>query len=296
MEHKTTPESKKKPSLNEILRNAGSKALGGGLSGAVATTIQVTSLMWLRTTMNYQYRNGTSLRVSLKTLYNDGGFFRFYRGYTAAMLQTPLSRFGDTAANAGILTLLDSLDSTRNLPISIKTGSASIAAGLFRIVLMPIDTVKTTLQVEGNKGWEVIRHKVNTRGPLAMFHGALGASSATMVGHFPWFYTFNVLNRILPQYDETLKKLSRNAAIGFTASCISDTTSNALRVVKTVRQTSKESLSYLDSARKVIAKDGLTGLFFRGLQTRILTNGIQGMVFTVAWRFLDEWHVKHTDH
>jgi len=225
----------------------------------------------------------------MRILYQDGGVRRFYRGYAAAMLQTPLSRFGDTAANAGILHILNNMPSTRDLPVSFKTGCASISAGLFRIVLMPIDAVKTTFQVEGAKGWEVLKTKVARRGPLALFHGAMGSCTATIVGHFPWFYTFNLLNGLLPQYnDQKLLKLVRNAGIGFCASAISDTTSNALRVVKTVRQTSKESLSYLESARSVIAKDGLYGLFFRGLKTRIVTNGFQGMVFTVAWRFLSD--------
>ncbi len=41
-----------------------------------------------------------------------------------AALQLPLSRFGDVAANAFVLALLDSLDSTRDLPIPLKTGGS----------------------------------------------------------------------------------------------------------------------------------------------------------------------------
>lgn len=51
--------------MAEILAKAGKRALGGGLSGAVAMTTQVGSLMWLRTTMNYQYRHGTGTMVRL---------------------------------------------------------------------------------------------------------------------------------------------------------------------------------------------------------------------------------------
>eukprot|EP00232_Nephroselmis_pyriformis_P023757 CAMPEP_0182856352 /NCGR_PEP_ID=MMETSP0034_2-20130328/2382_1 /TAXON_ID=156128 /ORGANISM="Nephroselmis pyriformis, Strain CCMP717" /LENGTH=98 /DNA_ID=CAMNT_0024987415 /DNA_START=253 /DNA_END=546 /DNA_ORIENTATION=+ len=50
----------KKP-LSETLAAAGKRALGGGLPGAAAMGIQVCSLMWLRTTVNYQYRHGTSM-------------------------------------------------------------------------------------------------------------------------------------------------------------------------------------------------------------------------------------------
>ena len=93
--------------------------------------------------MNYQYRNGTTFPVALRTLYADGGILRFYRGVLPALVQGPLSRFGDTAANTGMLTLLDNLEETQNLAVGVKTIAASAAAAIFRIGLMPIDTVKT---------------------------------------------------------------------------------------------------------------------------------------------------------
>lgn len=88
--------------------------------------------------VNYQYRHGTSFPVALRTIYADGGIPRFYRGVIPALAQGPLSRFGDTAANTGMLTLLDSFDVTRDLNVGYKTVAASVAAGLFRIVLMPV--------------------------------------------------------------------------------------------------------------------------------------------------------------
>lgn len=70
---------------------------------------------------------------------------RFYKGYIPALFQGPLSRFGDTAANAGVLALLDSYDSTSKLPVGVKTVFASVGAASFRIFLMPVDTLKTTM-------------------------------------------------------------------------------------------------------------------------------------------------------
>lgn len=43
--------------------------------------------MWMRTTINYQYRYGTSTTTALKTLYREGGVVRFYRGLGPALLQ-----------------------------------------------------------------------------------------------------------------------------------------------------------------------------------------------------------------
>ena len=97
--------------------------------------------------MCMQYRYGTTTTQALKHLYREGGVVRFYRGVGPALIQGPLSRFGDTAANAGTLSLIDSYDTFRHLPIGIKTVAASFSAGMFRILLMPVDACKTTMQV-----------------------------------------------------------------------------------------------------------------------------------------------------
>lgn len=49
----------KKPDMNEILNKAAKRALGGGIPGMVAMFIQVFALMWMRTTINYQYRHAS---------------------------------------------------------------------------------------------------------------------------------------------------------------------------------------------------------------------------------------------
>merc|ERR1711998_392607 len=126
----------KKPlTMGEIMQKAKDRAFRGGLAGMAAMVIQVLSLMWMRTTMNYQYRHGTSTREALRALYKQGGIPRFYQGLAPALFQGPLSRFGDTAANVGMLTLLDSLDSTKNQPTAIKALGASAAAASFRIFI-----------------------------------------------------------------------------------------------------------------------------------------------------------------
>ena len=45
------------------------------------------------------------------------------------------------------------------------------------------------------------------------------------------------------------------------------------------------------AARAVIAVDGITGLFGRGLKTRILANGLQGLLFSVLWKFFMDLYV-----
>lgn len=277
--------------FQEILNKAGQRALGGGLPGAMAMGIQVTTLMWMRTTMNYQYRHGTSTMEALKTLYSQGGVRRFYRGYGPALFQGPLSRFGDTAANAGMLSFLDHYEHTKNMPTVFKSVAASGAAASWRICLMPIDACKTILQVEGKDGLKLLGKKVRAGGPTVLYHGALAASGATFAGHFPWFYTHNQLNELLPKPAPDAPiwhTLGRYAFMGFTASVVSDTVSNSIRVVKTTKQTCTTPITYPSAVKMVVQEDGLAGLFGRGLKTRILANGIQGLVFSVLWKGLEK--------
>jgi len=282
------PSPAEKEPVSETLKKAAWKASGGGLAGAGAMFINVGTLMWMRTTVNFQYRYGMTTIEALKHLYAEGGVRRFYRGLGPALFQGPLSRFGDTASNAGMIALWDSFPETQSLPAAVKTVTASAAAAGFRVFLMPIDACKTILQVEGADGLQKLSAKIRTGGIGVLWHGAIGAMTATFVGHYPWFFTYNYLQENLPKVDKKkdglAKYLGRNAIIGFCSSAISDTCSNSIRVIKTTTQTSTVPIGYMQALKMVIEKDGVSGLLFRGLVTKIISNGCQGILFSVLWR------------
>jgi len=277
------------------------KAIGGGKAGASAAVVQVLSLMWLRTSMNRQYRYGGDLASSLKELWNEGGIPRLYQGLPFAIVQGPLTRFGDTAANVGILALLESIPETQSLPLFAKTAIGSFSAGLWRIFLMPIDISKTACQVEGEDGLKKLLSIVSKEGPSPLYNGALAQAAATAAGHFPWFLTYNYVDNMLPTVlasDDLLLSLARSAFLGICASSISDITSNSLRVIKVTKQTARlgadenendESLTndktYSEIVQMIIEKDGIAGLFGRGLQTRLIVNCIQGAVFSILFKY-----------
>lgn len=164
--------------------------------------------------------------------------------------------------------------------------AASAAAALFRIVIMPIDTVKTTMQVTGK--FSSVVDKVKVMGPLALYNGSLAAASATFVGHYPWFFTYNFLSEKIPKQDTQLGELGRRAILGFSASAISDTCSNSIRVVKVYKQSHPDQLSYPQIVRMVVKESGYYGLFFRGLETKIFANGLQGILFSILWKHFEE--------
>ena len=278
---------------NQIFDKSINKAFRGGISGSIAMAINVCTLMPLRTAVNYQYRHGYNMMESFKLLYKDGKIKRFYRGFGFAIIQGPWSRFGDTFANTGTLTLLDSLDSTKDLNIGSKTLLASSAASLFRIISTPLDTCKTILQVEGKQGLSQLNNKFRIAGGIPkgipiFWYGALGSASATFIGHYPWFFTYNYLQEKIPKQDSMLGNISKNAFIGFSASAVSDTCSNSIRVLKTYRQTNIKQISYTESIKEIIKKDGITSLFGRGLKTKIISNGIQGALFSILWKFIEK--------
>ena len=311
------------PPLSETLKAAAKKALGGGLAGALAMVVQVAALMWMRTTINFQHAEGMSTLDAMSTLYAQGGIARFYQGWSAALLQAPLSRFGDTASNAGVLALLAGV---AWMPPAMKTFFASSAAGLFRITITPLDALKTTLQVRGAAGLTVLTERIATDGILTLYSGALATSIATFMGHYPWFLTYNYLQAVWPRPEGNLMKNMRSAVIGFISSFASDVISNSVRVVKTAKQTSCEGdgsilrplgvllapcqtvpiacpvpiacrsrrarpivphprrltpLTYWETVESIMAADGISGLFLRGLSTKLISNGVQAMLFTI---------------
>jgi len=170
--------------------------------------------------------------------------------------------------------------------VGVKTVAASMSAALFRIFLMPIDTVKTTMQVTGK--FSNVVTKVKTSGPLVLYHGSLASASATFVGHYPWFFTYNYLSEKIPKQDTQLAELGRRAILGFCSSAVSDTCSNSIRVVKVYKQSSEVPISYPQVVRNVIQESGIRGLFFRGLETKILANGMQGILFSILWKHFEE--------
>lgn len=176
---------------------------------------------------------------------------------------------------------------------------------------MPIDALKTTMQTDGTRpALRILGARVKKYGPATLWAGAFATAAANFVGSWPWFATYNVLsaNLPMPQDGHVWAKLARQAFIGFVASVVSDTCSNSLRVIKTYRQVHRKKVSYRESAdvssifsrglgelmqsspetghaaQVILRTEGAKGLFGRGLKTRYLANGLQGLLFSVLWK------------
>lgn len=243
--------------------------------------------------MSYQHVKGVTMSEAIQQLYNDGGIPRFYRGLIPALCMMPLSRFGDIFSNEVAREFF-----SESFPAAVVTMFASSMAAGWRILIAPADTVKTMMQVHGTDGLTHLQNKISKSGPSALYEGAMGASAATWVGHYPWFFTHNFLeaycvrNQILDAHlknnQNPMRKNVRRALLGLISSLISDVCSNAIRVLKTYKQTSVEPIGYMEAAARIIEKDGLTGLLFRGLTSKLTANALNAMLFTVVWKAISE--------
>ena len=187
------------------------------------------------------------------------------------------------------LSIFESNPESKKLPIFVQTSLGSILAGTWRLTTLPVDAWKTSKQVYGNDGLNMLLSKFKLNGVSAFYQGGVASALATIVGHYPWFLTNNYLEAYLPKYsykEDFTKAILRSAFIGFWCTLVSDSISNSIRVVKTFKQTSQERLSYKQVIDQIIAKDGVSGLFLRGLKTKLLTNAIQGVAFSVAWKYI----------
>lgn len=281
-----TVAKKQDQALGQLLSKSLRNAWKVGSAGFIAGTMQVVAFMWLRTVMNYQVKNGGTFKETLLKLWAEGGIKRLYRGiFPWGIFQAPLSRFGDVAANEIVISVTGAL--LPQIPIGITTFGASMTAAVWRVMITPVDTCKTILQTDGEKGMKILKDKMAKGGPLVLWQGWEGNYVSNVVGGYPWFTVMNFLSQWIAVPDDALLKLIRSAFLGACASSVSDLVSNSIRVIKTKKQThEKADISYLQATQEIIDKDGVSGVLFRGLETRILTNVLQGAFFTVMWKYI----------
>lgn len=142
--------------------------------------------MWLRTIVNYQCRYGASFRDAFVILNREGGIARFYRGLWFALIQAPLARFVSAASNDGVEALLAGLQWTKSWGPGRVTVIASLVVGCGRIALMPIDTCKTVLQIDGTEGFRNLMRRVKAGKIGVLYQGSLAMAVSAVMANYPW--------------------------------------------------------------------------------------------------------------
>ncbi|CAM9463625.1 unnamed protein product [Scytosiphon promiscuus] len=289
-----------------------------GLSGGGATVFSVATMMWLHTIITYQQRHGTKFGDTCKILWRQGGPRRFYRGVLPSFASAPLCRFGDTLSNELAMVWFNGhkqrgsgsgpgnggrhsggiASGDKVLPVWVATFLGSMGAAAFH-ALVPFANPGTQviMQVDGKEGLAVMKERIRIRGPIAAYDGALAFAGGSLMGHYPWYLTYNILEQKLPRKGEGRSRRARSAFIGAAASIVSAAASNAFRVLKVFRQSHDHpnGLSYAQSVRHIIKKDGggargVLGIFGRGLGGRVAASALQqGLVFNMVWQEMAIW-------
>ena len=272
-----------------VFKRAAVATCRGGMAGFLSMILQVISLMWLRTVVNYQYRSDASITEAFQTLWKEGGIARFYRGVWFALIMGPLSRFGDTAANEGVKDYF----SGSSIHPALTTVVASLGASIWRMLLTPLDTLKSNFQVSGAS--TELYQKINHYGLSMLFEGAMLSWLIFFIGHYSWFVMNNVLEKYLPSALTGRKKVFRRGFIGLCAALVTDFVTNGIRVVKTYKQTYPEPLTYMQAVAMLMNKSGIF-FAFRGLGVKFLVTALSSILFSILWKlFLDYFQAVSVD-
>ena len=114
--------------------------------------------------------------------------------------------------------------------------------------------MKTVLQVDSINGFRSLLRKVRGGDFGVLWSGSWAVGLASVMGHFPWFFTFRKMEAW--NWLEN-RKLLRRCVIGFCSSLISDIVTNGIKVVKTTKQaiSAKHRCSYRDVVNVILGVD-----------------------------------------
>ena len=261
-----------------LLENTNLKTLiYSGAAGGIAGSIQLTSLYWLRTIMKYQYVYPYNIRQTSIKLWNNPDRLRFFRGFTPNLAKVALGKVGESS----LIKYFNPENNSYNL-VSNTLISASTITG-WKMLMMPLDTMGNCYQVQGKKGTDVLKERINQYGYRTLWSGTLAYLNISFINYTIWIYVYHSLNNILPKQ---MQKDMRNGLIGLGSTFCSDIVVNPLRVLKTNVQSQKEKKSYLEFYNDIILKQN--GIF-RGLKTKMIFNCFNGALYMILWKRLDKF-------
>jgi hypothetical protein len=261
-----------------------SNAFMGGLAGIGAGVVQVICLMWLKTVMNWQYFHGGSLIDAFRTLWAEGGVARFYQGTGFALVQVPLATFGFTFVQSGIVGLVSTSGHVvQGLQVTLVV---AILGALWRVLIAPLDTLKTTWQVHGSSAKKMFNRRLHVSGPTELWAGSYALFTCQLMAKLPWWGVYNLIMGFWSQPSSPTTLVIRNGLAGMLGQMASDGVTNSIRVLKVKRQATVEGEGYLADAEGIVQQDGVSGLFLRGLGGRLLLGSIHGAVFAVLWNLI----------
>jgi hypothetical protein len=236
-----------------------------------ASVLNTSLFLWLNTITQHQYKNGKNFKMTVNELYKNGGISRFYNGFIPTVINTSCNRFIDYLTHE--MTQVDDLLS--------KVFIGGVFASVFKIFIAPLETYKIMNQIHGKKAVKLIKLRIKNNGIKSLWKGSGDIALSNFVEHVGWFNTYEYFDRNLPK---DMNIILRSGFLGLSSSVTTDIMSNHLKIIKTMKQTT--DLCYNDIVREIIRKNGVHGLFFRGLGTKLMTNSLYGITFSLLFSTL----------
>ena len=238
-----------------------------------ATIFQQSSTYWVKTLVKNQYVYGEPIISTFKTLFRSTEPFRFYSGMLPTITKAIIGR------NADILCYkfyLEKLDSNKE-HIALISG---LSASVIKVGFMPLDTISNLYQIHGKNAEQIIKKQYGKENYF-FYRGTTAYIALTSIGSSVWLYTYSKLNETQLHTNKNIN----NALIGISASIMSDSVINPIRILKTYKQSHNDYITYSNIIKNIVKKDGgWLKSYFRGYGVRMCLNAFNSGLFMVLWK------------
>ena len=256
------------------------------IAGGIAGISNVYLTYPLRTVVKVQYVDGSSIVKTFKNILKNNSYKRFYSGINLTLLRVGLGR----CCEAGTYTYYNNCNN--NMPIGTNVSKISIITSLLKLSLSPLDTISNSYQVNGYKlGKDYIKNKYNIYGVRSLYYGFTPNLGISFIGHYIWFSSYSYMDYYF-QNDKNvinnniLNKNIKNGIIGFSSSFLSDLVVNPLRIIKTIKQSSKENSTYHEIIKNTFSNQ-IDKNILRGMYLRIFINAFNSSIYVILWKKIE---------
>lgn len=263
------------------------------IAGGIAGISNVYLTYPLRTVVKVQYVDGLTILDTFKNISKNNNYIRFYSGINLTLLRVGLGR----CCEAGTYTyyknrkLNDNTIDSSNQKFD-NVSEISIITSLLKLSLSPLDTISNSYQVNGNRlGKEYIKNKYNKYGIKSLYYGFTPNLAISFIGHYIWFSSYSYMDYYL-QNDKNLlnnnilNKNITNGIIGFSSSVLSDLVVNPLRIIKTIKQSNKDNITYSEIISNTFSNQ-IDKNVLRGMYLRTFINAFNSSIYVILWKKIE---------
>jgi len=202
-----------------------------------------------------QLSHGQSYTQSITSLYQQGGYRRFFKGAHIALLEVVPSRFVSFGIAEISKTLLpQEWDDTEFGKFGKRSLSAFIGAWCKATLFCPVDTIKTRfqtfdrlehLQEQPNSSFGIARQIWRDQGIRGLYRGYTNLGVKGSLNFIPFFVGMDYADEYISKPERRILRVARDGLIGTGLTVVADMYTYPLDVVKNYRQASiKNTVNY----------------------------------------------------